>query len=266
MMNWFEAAVPNQVNSLNYFLEAARGRITGHEIVIVKGWNSSIGTSPETIGVRSTSVRNYQSSATTVQISSSSANDTAAGTGARTLTLKGLNGSLDEVSETITLNGQTVVDSVNSYLYINSLKVLTTGSGLQAAGNIFVSKNGATVTSGTPDTATDVLEEIIVGMNTSQALVYTIKKNYTGFLLSANIFGGITAASSYFEINRRINSTGILIQELALSIGTAPNMVFNLGGIPLITLNEGDTIDARAYNSVSCSFGGVLGLVLIKTT
>lgn len=266
MMNWFDAAVPNQVNSLNYFLEAARGRITGHEVVTVKGWNSSIGSSYETIGVHSTGVRNYQSSATTVQVSSSDANDTSAGTGARTVTIAGLNGSLAPLTETVTMNGQTVVNTSGTFLYINSATVATVGSGGVPAGTIYISKNGATVVAGVPSTSTDILEVVLAGYNRSLALVYTVKANYTGFLMAANIFGGIGTASSAFAINRRVNSTGLLIPELVATTGSSPMMQLAIGGVPLIILNAGDTIDVRAFNSAGTGMGGILSLVLIQTT
>lgn len=76
-------------------------------------------------------------------ISSSSANDTAAGTGARTvkinfMTLAGVTGS-----ETITLNGTTAVATTNSFAYIESIIVLTVGTGGSNAGTLTVFVNNA---------------------------------------------------------------------------------------------------------------------------
>lgn len=74
--------------------------------------------------------------AQTISVVSASAADTAAGTGARTALLRGLDGSYNRISETITLNGVTPVVSVNQYIFVSDLEVLTTGSGGTNAGQI----------------------------------------------------------------------------------------------------------------------------------
>jgi len=68
---------------------------------------------------------------------SSSANDAAAGTGARTVLLTGINTSFAEFTETVTMNGQTsVVLATANILLINSMEVITAGSGGLNAGII----------------------------------------------------------------------------------------------------------------------------------
>lgn len=63
------------------------------------------------------------------EVVSSSANDTSAGTGARTVLVRGLTSwSSAEVSEVVTMNGTTAVDTVNSYVFINDATVITSGS------------------------------------------------------------------------------------------------------------------------------------------
>ena len=70
----------------------------------------------------------YSSLAEAHEIFSSSALDTSAGTGARTILVEGLNSTYAEISEIVALAGATPVLLVNSYLRINSIKVLTSGS------------------------------------------------------------------------------------------------------------------------------------------
>lgn len=57
----------------------------------------------------------WLTAASTLQVVSSSANDTAAGTGARSITITGLDINLATISETVTFNGTTPVTTVNSY-------------------------------------------------------------------------------------------------------------------------------------------------------
>jgi len=71
-----------------------------------------------------------------LEILSSSANDTAAGTGARTVKITGIatNGTIG--SKTVTLNGTTAVAVGGSYCFITRIEVMTVGSGLKNAGTL----------------------------------------------------------------------------------------------------------------------------------
>jgi hypothetical protein len=85
-------------------------------------------------------------------ISSSSANDSSAGTGARTILIKYLNNAGIFLTETITLNGTTPVNTVATDIrYIEQIDVLTVGSGGTNAGTItlFVGTGGTGGTIGT---------------------------------------------------------------------------------------------------------------------
>ena len=70
-------------------LQVARGQISFHESVHKFGFNSAVGTSLTTVWLQG-GLYPYLSSASTLYISSSSTDDTAAGTGARTVTVSGL--------------------------------------------------------------------------------------------------------------------------------------------------------------------------------
>ena len=76
---------------------------------------------------------------------SSSANDAAAGTGARTVVVEYLNGDLDYSFELVTLNGTTPVNMVATDVrWVQAVHVATVGSGAKAAGNITVTNGGVT--------------------------------------------------------------------------------------------------------------------------
>jgi len=86
-------------------LQVSRGQIAYHEFIHKFGYNPDIANSNETIWSQG-GVYTYPTSASTMYISSSSTADTAAGTGARTATVSGLDANFDEISETVSLNGQ----------------------------------------------------------------------------------------------------------------------------------------------------------------
>ena len=137
-------------------LQVARGQITMHSSVIVFGYNPDVDTAEESVWPDGGTVP-HPTTASVLKISSSSTDDTAAGTGARTVVIVGLDGSYNQVSETVTLNGQTAVNTTNSYLYVNQFYVASVGSGGANAGNI--NAGTGTVTSGVPAVLYDIIYE-----------------------------------------------------------------------------------------------------------
>lgn len=77
--------------------------------------------------------------ADTVEVSSSSANDTAAGTGTRVLKITGLNANYEEIEENIIMNGTTAVTSSNEYLILHSCFGISAGSSELNEGLITIS-------------------------------------------------------------------------------------------------------------------------------
>lgn len=107
----------------------------------------------------------------TLDIISSSANDTSAGTGVRTVKVVYVNNSNQLVeSSAITLNGTTLVTSVltgvNAVLW---METNTVGSGEVAAGNIRLRINGSTVE----------VEQISIGGNKSMSAFFMVPTGHT---------------------------------------------------------------------------------------
>jgi hypothetical protein len=159
-------------------LQVARNQISWHKTAFQFGINNTVGTSFETIWTAS-SVYSYLSAASVLKISSASANDTSAGTGARTITITGLDANYNEISETVILNGQTAVNTVNSYLRVFSLKTQTAGSGGSNAGIVYAGTG--TVTSGVPAT---VYAQVEIGYNDSAMAIWTVPAGYTAYISS----------------------------------------------------------------------------------
>src|SRR5210317_2657610 len=139
----------NNVNFEHPFdLNVSSGALSpSYKQVYKFGQNAVVGNSMETIWQQG-GLYSYPPSASTTTVSSSNANDTSAGTGARTVQIVGLDGDYNEISETIILNGQTAVTTTNSFLRVNRGVVLTAGSGGVNAGIIYVGTG--TVTLGVP--------------------------------------------------------------------------------------------------------------------
>jgi hypothetical protein len=174
-------------------LQVLRGQVDGHTAIFVSGYNTSVGTSYETIWSEST-VYSYPASASVMEISSSSASDTAAGTGARTVTIYGLDGNYNQINETVSLNGQTAVNTINSFLRVLHLTVNTAGSGGAAAGTIYAG-TGA-VTTGKPANVYNAY----TADGGATACIYTIPAGYTGYIFDFLVSSGITTANAYSSI------------------------------------------------------------------
>lgn len=117
--------------------------------VDVSGYNPDIdaATNPETLWEPG-GLYVWQTAAETLEMLSSSASDAAAGVGARTVRVSGLDASWVEQSEVVTLNGVGVVALVNSYLRINHIEVVTAGSTRSNVGTITLRRTAAGSTRG----------------------------------------------------------------------------------------------------------------------
>jgi len=157
-------------------LQVARGQIEGHKTLFKFGNNADINGSLETVWSQG-GLYSYPAAAIQMKVSSSSTNDTALGTGARTIFVYGLDANYNEITETVTLNGQTEVLTTNSYLRVNRAFVVTAGSGGTAAGDIYVGTG--TVTAGVPAT---VYALISLGENQTTMAVWTVPAKHTLYL------------------------------------------------------------------------------------
>lgn len=125
---------------------------------------------------------NVPASALAINVSSDDAADTAAGTGARTVQLFGLDADYAEVNETVTLNGVTPVTTTQTFLRLNRMAVLTAGSGGVNAGPIY-GYTGAD-TAGVPDDNDLIYSIITATKNQTLQCNYTIPANKSGLVYS----------------------------------------------------------------------------------
>ena len=116
-------------------INIARGLIRGASVVHKFGRNPSIGGAPETVWMYG-GTYTYLSSASTVYVSGADAQDSAAGTGARTVTVQGLDATYNEIEETLTVDGAV---STKSFLRVYRAFVASAGSLQTNKGNVLVS-------------------------------------------------------------------------------------------------------------------------------
>ena len=240
-------------------LQVSRGQIQGHSNVIVFGYNADVDTSEESVWPTDGTVP-HPSAESVLKISSGSTDDAAAGTGARTVFIEGLDGDYNVVSETVTLNGQTAVNTTNSYLYVNRFTVLTAGSGGKNAGIIYAGTG--TVTTGVPAVIYDL---IAAGYNNRTTGHYCVPAGFTGYMVEGIFSAGASSGNT--------SVTGFLKQQ-------GPDGILRVGSVttvnnsaaiymfdPPYTIPEKNSVSAYAIgssnnNSVSSYFN----IFLIKNS
>ena len=154
----------------------AEGKYSGRFIVNKFGRNPDIdtGSVPEDVWAFGGLYTGFPTgSAETLDVSSSSASDTSAGVGARTMRIFGLDSNYDLQQEDITLNGTFNVTTANTYLRVYRAYILTAGSSETNVGNIQI--NHTTTTA-------NVFGYVVAGKGQTELSNYTIPNGYTGYL------------------------------------------------------------------------------------
>lgn len=210
--------------------EVALGNISNYELATKFGRNPKVNVGPQDIWqYGDTYTGQPLSSPETITVHSTSANDTAMGTGARTVRIEGLktSNSILYQSEDITLNGTSEVVSNCSWWRVNDASVLTAGDSGQNEGNIQIEH---TVTS------SNIFAYIKTGFNTSLIAAYTVPSQK--MMLIKKVTVSITrknASSGSAHITLRARKPGnvyIIIASYDVQTGVNINDVYS-GGIKL---------------------------------
>lgn len=199
-------------------LQVSRGQIQGHQSVQIFGYNPDLDQTEESIWANGGTVP-HPTVASVLKISSTSNDDdgSPAGTGALTILITGVDGNYDVVSDTVTLNGQTAVNTTNSYLYVNGFTVLTVGSGGANAGVIYAGTGD--VTAGVPAV---VYDAIAIGYNNRTTAHYCVPAGYTGYMTEGVFTAGQATGST--------GITGFLKQH-------GPDGILRVGAV--VAINNG---------------------------
>ena len=133
------------LNTGSYEHEIARGNVRGAYPYAAYGKLTTSGAATDVLVRDDDGTTLAVPQGVQLSVVSSSANDAAAGTGARTVVIEYLNGQLDYSFEVVTLNGTTpVLTLATDVRCVQAVHVATAGSGAKAAGNITVGNGGTT--------------------------------------------------------------------------------------------------------------------------
>lgn len=179
-----------------WYMQVARGLVPGASQVNIFGYQANVGTTFIPVWENATAYPAYPTSAATQYLWSSSSSDTT-----NTILVQGLDGSYNQISETVTLNGTTHVATTKQYLRINNLFV-TSATAPVGVVNIGPSSTLTTVQ----------YAEIAIGAGKSQMAIYTVPNGYTLYLTRAeatsNQIGNVSSSYCTYRV-QSYSSTGV---------------------------------------------------------
>lgn len=225
----------------DFFLDVSRGLVNKTTHINKFGRNIDVDTGTDEDIWATGGTFAEPTTAQTMIVTSSSASDTISGTGARTLFIEGLDSSYNIVSETITLNGTSNVNSVGTYTFINRAYVLTFGSGGTNAGNITV----------TAQIDATVQATVLAGFAQTLNAIYMIPNGYKGYL--RNISGSFqqSSANSIVDIallTKTFGSGGYRVRDYVNLTNTGESF-FQKEYEPYIEFQAKDLIKLRALSA-----------------
>lgn len=181
-------------------IENCLGRYEPESFCVFKfGSNADIDTASETVWQQG-GLYSYPASASVMKVSSSSANDASGGTGAITVKVSGLDGDWNRADETVTLTGQTAVETTTEFIRVFRMEVMTWGSGGTNAGVIYVGTG--TVTGGIP---ANIYSTIAVGKDQTLQALYSVPAGYYGVITDYDIS---TSTAQYITMSLRSRKFG----------------------------------------------------------
>jgi hypothetical protein len=193
----------------------ASGRIPGHQRIFVAGHNPSVELpGPEDVWPGGGTYA-WKQAAGPMEIVSTSTSDAAAGAGARTVEIQGLDANYELLTQVVTLNGTTPVP-IGSLLRVNSAVVRTAGASEMNVGTLNVRDVGG---------AAVVRMIVEAGFSRPAQAIYTVPAGKTLFILS-----GIAVCGEQGDVDdtlnvclvRRANGVQITGPRFKISSGNGP--------------------------------------------
>jgi hypothetical protein len=179
---------------IDFYTEVAKGNIAKHSLIHKFGAGVATTTiAPVTIS----GFYRVPTTATALEFVSSSANDTSAGSGAREVTIQGLDSSWNLVTQTLTTNGTTAVALTTNLVrlfrwYVSSSGTYATQTTGSHAGTLTIQESGGG----------NVWSQISITpfpLGQSEIACYTVPAGHTAYLLSKNVsVDGVKNVDVYF--------------------------------------------------------------------
>jgi len=239
------------------YFNVARGKINKASSVHKFGRNPNVGGAPETIWEQG-GIYTYLTVASTVYVSGADAQDAASGTGARTVTVQGLDANYNEIEETLTVDGAV---STKSFLRVFRAFVATAGSLQTNKGDVLVStgaSGGGTVLAKIATIGTGT----VYGQGQTNLSFYTIPAGKTGYLTNWNV--GVGAYNDAVTANLYTREIGNGLIFRTRDVMDVPGGLHQrIYQVPF-KLPEKTDIEVRAIASTGTNVSSTFDIILIN--
>jgi len=234
------------------YLSVALGRVRKTSHINKFGFNDQVPTSWELVQVGSANIV-YPTTAAVASVVSDDSNDTSTGTGARTVSVQGLNANYDQVTEIVTMTGLSAVTTNETFIRVFRVRVETGGSNNGAVGNITVSIGGNVQVTIDPEYD-----------NQSLHAAYTVPRGYNALLIRMQVTSTKDNKAAMVAIKAKPfgNDTVFQLKQL---VEVYRNSVVVDFPVPL-KFGEKTDIEmvAKNLNSGNVSIGGTFDLILVE--
>lgn len=247
--------IAQEIRNLNT-LDVGFGLVTGRRRISALGNNPDVDTGASEDIWSGGGLYPFLTAQTALEIVSSSINDTANGTGARTVNINGLDGNYSEVVQTVTLNGVGSVAMPTPLLAINYVSVVTTGSDKVNAGTITIRDSGAGSTR-------CVMSN---GYGVARQSNFTVPRGHSlaEVSLLASINRTVSGASVRYATIAAVLRSASGSYTIPLEFCVSSNNPFVMNGLLGIVVEERDTLTFRCMSvsdnntDITVSWAGVL--------
>lgn len=233
-------------------VQIAAGQMLNVDAINKFGFNDTVPTDWELIQVGSANIT-YPTTAAVASVVSDDSNDAAAGNGARTVSIQGLDANYDRVTETVTMNGTNAVTTNGTFIRVFRVRVETGGSNGGAEGTITVSVGGNAQVTLDPEYD-----------NQSLHAAYTVPRGYNAFLMRMQATSTKDNKAAMVAITAKSFGDDTVFQIKQL-IEIYRNSVTVDFPVPL-KFEEKTDIEMRGknLNTGNVSIGGTFDLILVK--
>lgn len=239
-------------------INIARGLVRGASVIHKFGRNPNVGGAPETIWEQG-GIYTYLTVASTVYVSGADAQDSAAGTGARTVTVQGLDANYNAIEETLTVDGAV---STQSFLRVFRAFVASAGSLQSNKGNVLVStgaSGGGTVLAKIATIGTGT----VFGQGQTNLALYTIPAGKTGYLTNWNVGVGNYNDAVTANLYTRAFGNGLIFRTRDV-MDVPGGLHKRIYQVPF-ALPEKTDIEVRAIASSGTNMSSTFDIILYDT-
>jgi len=239
-----------------FLIEVEKGNVPGHSIINKFGFDSAVTSTLQSIA--DAQVYQTPTTAVSLEILSSDANDAAAGTGARTVEIQGLDANFAEQTQTVTMNGTTAAAITGTWMRVFRARVTESGtyasqSAGSHAGTLTVRVAGAGAT-----WATIGLTTASFPMGQTEIGAYTIPAGKTAYLLASTISVDKNTDAIFQLFARPFNGAWNLKGQTG-TFGTPFTYQYP---VPL-KFEEKTDLEIRGDSGNTCGGGAMFDLILV---